>query len=452
MSIEFKCNSCSRLLRVPNGSQGKACSCPGCKVTQTIPDEKKNDKILEARIDVPCPKCKNILQCDASLDGTRGCCPSCAHVFTISMDAENAEVLEVTDSFPFACPKCKQLFEGTSDKKGRKGKCTACGEVFVIERFIPPKPAESPSTASIPTSQKKQATEPTKGRSSTASNVEKKTPRTAPPNEPTRPVAQRAQSSAPAPAMARPESRTPAASQLPQNANMQGMDLGSLLPPANQSFATPTYTPATTYQSAPKPKKIKRANTSGGSKIGLILGIIGGLAGMAFLICGGIVAAVMFGVSGKVTLSSSGYSVDAPGTKVSAAKLPQNLNGEASGSRLTKSEFIISKISGDGGFKLTADIFVLGLERLGTIEHGDATPISRAGLNGFRYVARRGYSSIGLHTAEVYPLSGGGVLWVVYANGADTLAHQGKKSLMTADRAREWDKPDDFFASLRPSP
>ena len=136
---------------------------------------------------------------------------------------------------------------------------------------------------------------------------------------------------------------------------------------------------------------------------------------------------------------------------MSAAKLPQNLNGEASGSRLTKSEFVIAKISGDGSNRLTADVFILGLERLGTIQHGDATPISRAGMNGFRYVARRGYSSIGLHTAEVYPLADGAILWVVYANGADTLAHQGKKALMPADRAREWDKPDEFFASLRPS-
>ena len=138
MPIEFKCNRCSRTLRVPDGSYGRSCSCPGCMNQLVVPVISGEEK--GGRIEVPCPKCKNILQCDAILDGTRGCCPSCAHVFTISLSNVSVDIAP-QETFPFACPKCKQLFEGTPDKEGKKGKCTGCGEVFVIECYVPPKPA-----------------------------------------------------------------------------------------------------------------------------------------------------------------------------------------------------------------------------------------------------------------------------------------------------------------------
>ena len=154
MPIEFTCESCSKLLRVPDGSAGKQCLCPGCSKVLEIPHPKVEapaaayspNNGTDIALCIPCPKCKHELICDPSLVGTKGQCRSCKHIFVIS-DSPTPEVpfSEQTINWVFSCPKCNQLFEGSQAMRGRRGKCHACGDVFSIDlRLADKDPVESP--------------------------------------------------------------------------------------------------------------------------------------------------------------------------------------------------------------------------------------------------------------------------------------------------------------------
>lgn len=145
MPIEFACESCRRLLRVPDGSAGLLCECPACRSQLTVPDPEAihivetADGTLAAdgnsgndrRIRIPCPKCQHVLVCSPDLLGTKGQCRNCQYIFLISNRQESQ--LAATSEWLFNCPKCNQLFEGKPEMRGRKGKCHSCGEVFSIE-------------------------------------------------------------------------------------------------------------------------------------------------------------------------------------------------------------------------------------------------------------------------------------------------------------------------------
>jgi hypothetical protein len=142
MPIEFNCESCSKLLRVPDGSGGKQCLCPACSKVLDIPhpqvDAPANAPSQSVGSDIalciPCPKCKHELICDPSLVGTKGQCRSCKHIFVISdLPTSDAALSEPAINWIFSCPSCNQLFEGSEDKRGKRGKCHACGKVFSIE-------------------------------------------------------------------------------------------------------------------------------------------------------------------------------------------------------------------------------------------------------------------------------------------------------------------------------
>ena len=143
MPIEFKCESCSKLLRVPEGSGGKQCQCPGCSALLNIPSDRAATPVTSPAANsggsvialcIPCPKCKHELICDPSLVGTKGQCRNCKHIFVISdLPSNAAPSAEQTIHWVFSCPKCSQLFEGNEAMRGRRGKCHVCGEVFAIE-------------------------------------------------------------------------------------------------------------------------------------------------------------------------------------------------------------------------------------------------------------------------------------------------------------------------------
>ncbi|MEM8735032.1 MAG: hypothetical protein AAGG44_12455 [Planctomycetota bacterium] len=142
MPIEFACESCARLLRVPDGSEGSQCECPACSTILEIPDPAAIGMIevhhqaddLKLDMQIPCPRCRQILRCAPKLLGTKGQCRHCKYIFTITDEPEEPSEEGVADSnWVFSCPKCDQLFEGTEEMRGRKGKCHVCGEVFAIE-------------------------------------------------------------------------------------------------------------------------------------------------------------------------------------------------------------------------------------------------------------------------------------------------------------------------------
>lgn len=149
MPIEFACESCTKLLRVPDGTSGSSCQCPACGELLEIPDPSAIEIVDASRgeasddhLQIPCPKCNYKLVCKPSLLGTKGQCRNCKYIFLISTDAEAAG--NATEAQPtgmvFSCPKCDQLFEGNEGMRGRKGKCHTCGEVFPIVL----KPADKP--------------------------------------------------------------------------------------------------------------------------------------------------------------------------------------------------------------------------------------------------------------------------------------------------------------------
>lgn len=151
MSIEFACESCSKLLRVPDGTSGSQCECPACGVLLEIPDPNAVGMVEVVagtsqadQVNIPCPKCNFELVCSRSLLGTKGQCKNCQYIFVISTDPHAAVVANGDAAgLIFTCPKCDQLFEGKEEMRGRKGKCHSCGEVFQIE-LRPAGDAKSP--------------------------------------------------------------------------------------------------------------------------------------------------------------------------------------------------------------------------------------------------------------------------------------------------------------------
>ena len=133
MPIEFECTSCSKKVRVPDGSEGRKCRCPSCQTLLIVPEAEVES--VDIKLEVPCPRCEHILICAPELEGTRGLCRNCNFIFTIGPPG-TIEPIAVTsaDTFAFQCPHCLQLFEGKSGMEGRKGKCIHCKEVFEIRR------------------------------------------------------------------------------------------------------------------------------------------------------------------------------------------------------------------------------------------------------------------------------------------------------------------------------
>lgn len=146
MPIEFSCNNCNKMLRVPDGTEGKASQCPACGSVGTIPshrgtlsstvasqakvDATKDKPLDDGLVRVTCPKCQYPLRCQPELMGTKGQCKQCKHIFVIGETSIAA--VELTP-LVFSCPKCDQLFDGKPEMEGRKGKCHSCGEVFAIK-------------------------------------------------------------------------------------------------------------------------------------------------------------------------------------------------------------------------------------------------------------------------------------------------------------------------------
>lgn len=137
MPIEFSCDACNRLLRVPDGSEGSQCECPACQTLLEIPGAEVpilEEAPADQRLRIECPDCSHMLLCDRTLEGTKGQCKNCELVFLISSDPAKVKAsVAQSESLVFSCPKCEQLFDGDRSMKGRKGKCHACGEVFEIK-------------------------------------------------------------------------------------------------------------------------------------------------------------------------------------------------------------------------------------------------------------------------------------------------------------------------------
>lgn len=218
MPIEFACEACKKLLRVPDGSGGLSCECPACRTLLEIPDPAAIDFVDDASLEkeknastlkIPCPKCSNELICSPELLGTRGQCKKCKTIFTISTQHKtHAQAVDAeATGLIFTCPKCDQLFEGKEEMRGRKGRCHACGEVFSIELRTPETSAlEAPTSQGNLTGTRPAASRPT-ARKPIASKPIASKPKTLKPRIP---------SPAPVPRPTQRQSRPPQATRAPQ--------------------------------------------------------------------------------------------------------------------------------------------------------------------------------------------------------------------------------------------
>ena len=163
MPIEFACEVCARVLRVPDGSSGKRSRCPSCQHEQEIPwvASTGQQAVASTKLSIPCPKCQHHLVCSQELLGKRGQCKKCQHIFTISTAPTPTE--PAAPALVFHCPKCQQLFEGSEKMRGRKGKCHVCQAVFMIELqpAQPKSPGSSTSSKPKPSSTSSQPVLPT---------------------------------------------------------------------------------------------------------------------------------------------------------------------------------------------------------------------------------------------------------------------------------------------------
>ena len=456
MPIEFHCTDCAKLLRVADESQGKACYCPNCNKLLTIPSfsppEPKSIVAAKGEIEVPCPKCKYLLKCDATLEGTRGCCASCAHVFTISTHAMVQEV--EAEVFAFACPKCGQLFEGKPEMEGRKGKCTGCASVFIIERHTPKPSNATQSTQQVESKQMSTLDNAPNTATAKPKPATKLTP-TAKPTPATKRTSATStsstpskghggtsvgSSSSPSKPVAKPMSSTPMASSLP-NDPLGGLDLSNMIP----SATAPTY--ANTYPATPTIaiKASKRHRKSDSGKVVLkALAIVAGIFGVSLLLCCGGVGIFFYAMSGKQTITLAGYSVSAPATQRVNAPSPANTQAVQLANRFTKSHFAMLHLQQPG---LTTELYMQGLAMQGRVM--GRQPVSRAGLAGIHFEYGGG-GGLPKHIGEAFQTNQG-VILLMYANGADLAVLEGKSVRMDRNQTQGMDKPDEFFASLRPS-
>jgi hypothetical protein len=340
------------------------------------------------------------------------------------MDHDRSATDNALESCAFACPKCKKLFEGTPDKEGKKAKCDGCSEVFVIERYTPPK---SPKSAVVP-----------------KRDVSQKVPSAIGPKK----IAVDSKTNRPGPAVGPSVPKTPATPSQPVASSGSIMDLTSMLPPPASSMSAPSYMPPSVSPTPTIRRKKRTANSNQGSRLGLILGIVGGIGGLVLLICCGGVGVLFWMNTQRQTILSSGYSVEAIGIVAKKNRLHANLSGQLIVNPMTRSEFIIATGAANGNRTITPELYIQALNSSGQVQAQSVSPVSRAGLNGFRYQVM---GTEAPHIAEVFGL-GDTILLVMYANGTDLQERKGTKPRMTAERAKGWDKPDAFFESLKKSP
>lgn len=314
----------------------------------------------------------------------------------------------------FRCPKCKTLLQvNTPPANGLIG-CPGCKSTVRIPS-VPPTTRAQPAQ---PQTQKPQAQKPT-----------------AP-----RPTAQKPASS----------SRSgPAQDDL--FGGLSDGPLGSPLPssapraaaPATGGFSAPAYQqPQQPAYAAPRAQK-KRGGPSV-LKIFAIIAAVGG--GLMILGCVGLfglgLVARNVAANKMSTATISGYSVDAPGSLM-GTKVQGDVTGQTIYNRVTGTEFMIAELKRPG-VPLTPDLVIMGIKTQKQITHA---PTTRNGMTGIRYETVGG-NGAPIHIGEVYPL-GSSVLLVIYMTAEEIEKTMGKKAPMTAAKARETDKPDAFFASLR---
>ncbi len=131
MPIEFACEECKRVLRVPDGSSGKRSRCPSCQHEQEIPWVATSVKPASNKLNIPCPQCKHQVVCTPDLLGKLGKCNNCEHLFIIS--EQPAASKSAAGALVFHCPSCQKIFQGREEMRGRKGRCDECQAVFPIE-------------------------------------------------------------------------------------------------------------------------------------------------------------------------------------------------------------------------------------------------------------------------------------------------------------------------------
>ncbi|TWU15798.1 hypothetical protein [Allorhodopirellula heiligendammensis] len=202
------------------------------------------------------------------------------------------------------------------------------------------------------------------------------------------------------------------------------------------------------YPGSPVPPAKQRKSPGGGRLKPILIGC-GALAGLSIVGVVGLVAAIFVLGSmpeSRSTISLAGYSADAPG-KVAGQTSKDGVESVGVLHRRTNSEFAIStKPVALPGQSFAMDELIRVMKQQGIII-GSTTPVSRAGLSGYRMTMRQ---LNGLRSeAELFQLNGQQILLVSYVPGNAKLAAGMGKLKLDEEKTKELDDPDAFFTSLR---
>ncbi len=223
------------------------------------------------------------------------------------------------------------------------------------------------------------------------------------------------------------------------------------------SKAAKRSTPATSFPTVSAPRASfatpapARPSGKGGRVIKKVVlgvaGLIGGVFGLLVMVAVlGVVVGGMGRAQSKSTMSLMGWSVDAPGRPVPGphGHEPNNKNIVH---RTTNSEFsMTTKRVAEQGQAFTIEQIVDGMNLKTSIS--DVRSVQRAGLAGYQFsllIPEHGIYS----TAEMFKIDEWHVLILVYLPGHERKRAKLGNTRHDAEKIRELDDPDAFFASLR---
>ncbi|NND98170.1 MAG: hypothetical protein HKN47_12655 [Pirellulaceae bacterium] len=333
------------------------------------------------------------------------------------------------------CPGCKTQLKINAAGKV-KVTCPKCSKVLMVPAAATAKPttpggAKPQSASNPPAAQRPPAQNPAAQK----------------------PAAQRPPSQRPAP--------QPTAPADDPFSNLPGLPAGGF--PAAGAGGVPAYRSAPPKPAAKKSKKQKKPakpknkkGTGGSSATTKVLGILGGVALVGLLLCGGGVALVATGVlgpkhSGWQTITFEGCTLNMPGKGNDRTKTQNQGFGVVIKERAFKraesgSEYSIavSQLPNmPDGSKPTLDLLVENMK----ISMSNRKPVTRSGVKGYAGTITSGASAAKGSEVEIF-IKDGKLVLTAYS------PYSKIKDLVGGTRAarpneRELDKPEQFFESLK---
>src|SRR5262245_12557605 len=140
MSIQFACPMCGDLVRTSDAMAGRRGKCPHCDLVFTIPFTSTHPAsptiALDGKLEFTCESCGQLVRVPVSAAGKRGQCPHCQVVGVIPEAPPHQSQSSVAETpqgdLEFQCPRCNELVRTSAASAGKKGMCPHCEKTFTI--------------------------------------------------------------------------------------------------------------------------------------------------------------------------------------------------------------------------------------------------------------------------------------------------------------------------------